>query len=281
MGRPSSHYCLDMRNRTHSECSHCLIVSSSVFLCRMLLPLCVYRTILTCALYHITRWTECTTAPCFDLDHRRNTNTALTLIQLHSLNPKPFPSRHGLNPFEVDWHGARSQGRAAVATHRTSLVPPLDPNGPRRGHAHTATCPTLTTRSPTHPDPTTPYRPAHRATTPHEAATRCATMQRARTGPSRQQQRGMANATLRTLALYPTECEPLNCACESLCVLVQSGVMFWSELEWREVELPCTVGYCNPLHVASFYHITRWTECTTAPCFDLDHLRNTTAFPIP
>ena len=61
-------------------------------------------------------------------------------------------------------------------------------------------------------------------------------------------------------------------------MLVQSGVMFWSGLEWREVELPCTVGYCNPSHVASFYHITRWTECTTAPCFDLDHLRNTEYF---
>ena len=153
---------------------------------------------------------------------------ARTVITCFCLFHAPYQYTTDLNP-KPYWHGARSQGRAAVATHRTSLIPPLDPNGPRRGHAHTATCPTLTTRSPTHPDPTTPYRPAHRATTPHEAATRCATMQRARTGPSRQQQRGMANATLRSLALYPTECEPLNCACEFVCACaIWCHVLVWT-----------------------------------------------------
>ena len=167
----------------------------------------ILLSITRCAFYHITRWTECTTAPCIMI-------LIVYEIKLHSLT---LPTRHGLNPLEVDRHGARSQGRTAVATHRTSLVPPSDPNravkeGRLHGHMPNP-IPHAHSPTPTPPPYTVPHTGPPLYTRPPHAAQQCSVHG---LGPADSSREGWRTLPY-TLALYPTECDTLSCACEFVC----------------------------------------------------------------
>ena len=57
--------------------------------------------------------------------------------------------------------------------------------------------------------------------------------------------------------------------------------LFVLDLNGGNSSFPALTVEFHSITRALFYHITRWYECTTAPCFDLDHRRNTNAFPKP
>ena len=175
----------------------------------------VFPAILDIAVHHTLR-----ILPHYQVDGMHNCTLYYDLDRLRNKTAFPNPSHSTrAKPARGGPARRRSQGRTAVATHRTSLVPPSDPNravkeGRLHGHMPNP-IPHAHSPTPTPPPYTVPHTGPPLYTRPPHAAQQCSVHG---LGPADSSREGWRTLPYTLPApLYPTECDTLSCACEFVC----------------------------------------------------------------